>query len=43
MKLRSVVLLAMVSAVLAVVTWAAPENQGLLVLDWAAKADRCRA
>jgi hypothetical protein len=38
MKLRPVLLLAMVGAVLAVATWAAQDNQGLLLLDWAAKA-----
>src|SRR5262245_47289147 len=38
MKLRAVVLLATVGAVLAVATWAGQENQGLLVLDWASKA-----
>ena len=38
MKLRPVLLLVAVGAVLAVATWAAPDNQGLLLLDWAAKA-----
>jgi hypothetical protein len=38
MKLRCLVLLATVGAVLAVATWAGQENQGLVVLDWAAKA-----
>src|SRR5438067_398778 len=38
MKPRPVLLLAAVGATLALATWAAPKNQGLLILDWAAKA-----